>query len=403
MTHKVRYRLLFNRRKQTTKDGKAPVVIEAYQNGLRRYFATGFKVRKEDWDFRKDELKNPTHMSKVRKQITDLSDFETLFESQYKQAFTLKDFDLMLKAANQPNKAKATFSSHYREQLQRRKPELSYRAFQHSQLVLTRLHEFNAGNDLEFDTLTLDFIERFDFHLKTTLRLGANYIYKYHQAIKKCLDNAERKGLFLPQQNPYNDFRPKKARVNKVALQIEEIERIERLIFTEENQHLTFYRDAFLFAFYTSLRISDITRISRKHILQTNEGILLEFVTQKSKKEARLPLGLLFPTADGHSKPERILITYSRTDSQPFFRRSHVKMNKHLKEVIRMAGITKAVTFHTARHSGLTYLSTVLPTPMVKELAQHSDIQTTMGYVHTSGHAIETALRAIKWPNSYQK
>ncbi|GAB3963010.1 Tsr0667 family tyrosine-type DNA invertase [Spirosoma harenae] len=400
MIQKVRYRIVFNRRKQLDNEGKAPVIIEAYQNGLRRYFSTGFKVKKTDWDTRKNELKNPAHMSKIRNQITALSDFETLFESQYKRLFTLKDFDLLKKAANQPVKEKPTFSAHYREQMERRKPELGYRAYQHMQLVLERLLEFSSGKVIEFEEMTLDFVERFDFYLKSNKRLGPNYIYKYHQAIKKCLSNAERKGLILPQQNPYNDFKPKKARVNKVALQPEEIERIERLTFTSDNQHLVFYRDAFLFAYYTLLRISDITRISRKHIMHTEAGILLQIVTQKSKKLAQLRLALLFPTSDGPSKPERIVMQYARTDSQPLFRRSHVKMNKYLKEIIRLAGIVKPVTFHTARHSGITFLSTLLPTPMVKELAQHSDIQTTMGYIHTSGQQVEMALRNVAWPSN---
>ncbi|WP_083882515.1 Arm DNA-binding domain-containing protein [Fibrisoma limi] len=41
ITAKVNFKPVYNRRKQLDRNGRASVLIEAYQNGKRRYFKTG--------------------------------------------------------------------------------------------------------------------------------------------------------------------------------------------------------------------------------------------------------------------------------------------------------------------------------------------------------------------------
>ena len=105
----------------------------------------------------------------------------------------------------------------------------------------------------------------------------------------------------------------------------------------------------------------------------------------------------MHPTANGLSKPEQIIRKYWRTDNSPFFNRSHPNMNEYVKTIVRLADINKHVTFHTSRHSGITYLVTIMPVPIVQKLAQHKSIVTTMRYVHITGYHIEKSLNQAKW------
>ncbi|MFC5411729.1 tyrosine-type recombinase/integrase [Larkinella bovis] len=396
MIIKITYRIIYNRAKRFDRNGKASVVIEAYQNPNRRYFSTGLKLTPGEWDKRKNEVKGRPELNRlIRSRITELETFETRFPTLYNRPFALQDFDLM-KLKDKAEKI-PTFSGFANEQIDKDRIAINYITHQRYKRTIKLLVGFGQQPAIEFSTLTYNFIEGFDFYLRTVEKLASNTIYKHHQVIQKYLAIATKKGYFNIKDNPYNDFRPKKAKVESAVLLPAEIEKIEQLNFTKETEHLAFYRDAFLIAYYTLLRIGDVTRIRQSNLIETDKGLVLEMKAQKTGKLNRLPLFDLHCTPNNLSKPEQIIKRYWRTDNQPLFARSHPKLNEYVKDVIRLAGISKDVTFHTARHSGITYLSTVLPTPVVQQLAQHSSIATTMGYVHISGQQVTQSLNQVKW------
>lgn len=71
----------------------------------------------------------------------------------------------------------------------------------------------------------------------------------------------------------------------------------------------------------------------------------------------------MFPTTIGTVKD-------SRNDQRQF------------KALLQLAGI-REVSVHVLRHTAITRLiEQGVPVPVVKDIAGHSDIRTTMGYVH---------------------
>lgn len=402
MTTKVTFRVIFNRTNKLDRNGKAQVLIEAYQNGKRRYFKTGIRLTPNDWDKRKNEVKgNPTYNRIIRTKIDEFEAFETRFPVLNYRPFYLKDFDLFTdvdtpKPAIQP----ITLTAYMTQQIEREKPTVSYSAYIRYSRTVKHLTAYNSGKPVTFDSLTYSFIDEFDHYLRSVKRFHQNTIYKEHQTINKYLVKAIKSGIAESQKNPYNDFESKKEQTERVVLYQSEIERIEQLSFNEANAHLEFYKDAFLLAYYTLLRIGDLTSIRQTNLISTDKGLLLELKADKTGKMNRLPLYELHKTPDGPSKPERIIQKYLRTDKRPLFNRSHPILNKYLKSVFRLANITKDAHFHTARHSGITYLVQVLPTPLVQRLAQHSSIQTTMLYVHIANQMVEDALSEVQWYKS---
>lgn len=56
-------------------------------------------------------------------------------------------------------------------------------------------------------------------------------------------------------------------------------------------------------------------------------------------------------------------------------------VNRELKEIARLAGITKLVTFHTARHTAATYLLyRGVSMSVVQKILGHTKISTTQVY-----------------------
>jgi site-specific recombinase XerD len=370
------------------KNGKAPVVIEAYQNPTRRYFPTGIKLKPNEWDKKKNEVKgNPSYNAIINRQKTALQDFELRFPAIYGRSFTLADFDLMkVEDALHKYKKRPTLSGFMLEQIERDKSKLSYSAYIRYKRTVVYLVEYNEGKQVEFVSLNYTFIDGFDYYLRTVKSLHPNSIRGFHKVVKQYLVRAAHMDLVKASKNPYVLFRLPKQATKREVLYPVEIARLEQLTFTADQQWLEFYRDAFLFSVYSLLRISDVTELKQRHLTLEEQGLIYEKTSKKTRKTNsihRLSLHDLHKVPGAPSKPEQLLHKYARNDNQPLFRRSHPKLNEHLKTVMSMAGITKNVTFHTARHSGITWLVILgIDLPTIKGLAQHASITTTMEYVH---------------------
>jgi site-specific recombinase XerD len=129
-------------------------------------------------------------------------------------------------------------------------------------------------------------------------------------------------------------------------------------------------------------------------------GWTLEFKTYKAKKMAYLPLRSLFKNEEELSKPEKILNRYYDENMDLVFPKlPESRINRHLKEIAKEAGISKNVTFHMGRHTFGTIMASKIPLATLQSLMQHSDIKTTMIYVNISNDMIDDSLGKVDWNN----
>jgi len=391
----VTYRLVFNRKKKLAEDGKALVQIEVYQKyGARRLFTTDVRITPGQWNAKSREVKNNAPANqRISQRLTELRSFETYFPATHGRAFALADFDLMASANVDEATPTQTFSAYMKAEIEANKPGVQTVTYQRWVRVWNRLNQYQGG-PVAFGDLTYAFINRFDQAKRGRFKLDDNTVEAEHKILKRYISGAVKCGLLA--RNPYDQFKIKGKAVNKVILTDEEVKRIEALTFEGEQAHLTVYRDAFLLAYYTMLRISDLTTLTPNHVSELAEGLLIEKVQQKTQQLVRIRLGKI------HSgKGQDLLRKYwPASNGKPFVDRSHQHMNRRLKEVLQLADITKTdVGFHTARHSGITDLiRRRVPLPVVQSLAGHADIKMTMKYIHLAGVDIEQALSdVINW------
>lgn len=336
----VTYKPVYNRKNQLADDGKSLVQIEAYQNGQRRYYSTGVRLLPKEWDEKRGEAKNNGLATrKIRAKIDELERFEVSFPTVHGRPFTLRDFDLLypkktvtpISQADAP----ATFSAYMLAQIELDKTKFrTVDAYSRKLRVSKRLDKYNGG-PVALDGLTYAFVVGFDQHLRNKYGHHDNTIHKEHQVLREYLIRAIKSGLIPITGNPYDQFKAKRKPVDKDAFTPMEIQRIENLTLTApDKQHLAFYRDAFLLAYYTALRVSDLVSLSRKHIQETSDGLLLTKDQKKTERIVRIPLRKLHRLPDQvESKPERILKAYWRTDDEPFFERAEVNMQEYVKDV----------------------------------------------------------------------
>ena len=144
-----------------------------------------------------------------------------------------------------------------------------------------------------------------------------------------------------------------------------------------QRQVLRDVRDVFLLQCYTGLSYSDIKQLSKTHISAGENGALwIRMQRQKTSVSFGVPLlpaALLIldkylPNAD----PDKPLMPVI----------SNQKMNDNLKLLQELAGISKNLTTHLARHSFATTitLNNGVPISTVSRMLGHTKLSTTQIY-----------------------
>jgi integrase len=387
----VSYKLVYNRKNVLDAEGKALVQIEAYQQGKRRYFTTGVRIPPASWNAKNREVKNDMAANqRIRQRLADLHQFELTFPTTHGRSLLLADFDLLPTSLTEATTPVPSFSAYMLAEIEADKPGVMRDTYQKRLRVLNRLRDFQ-GRDTLFDDLTFAFISRLDQAMRGQFKLDDNTIEHEHRTLKRYVGRAVSCGMLT--RNPYDQFKAKGKATNKIILTDEEIRRIETLPLDGDKQHLAIYRDAFLLGFYTMLRVSDLTTLTPKMVVEIASGLQLEKKQIKTRQLVRIPLG----TLHGGKAQDLLRKYWPDSDSKPFFKRTHQHMNRRLKTILALAGIAKTpVGFHTARHSGITSLvRRGVGLPIVQRLAGHADIKMTMRYVHLAGADVEQALGTI--------
>ncbi len=101
-----------------------------------------------------------------------------------------------------------------------------------------------------------------------------------------------------------------------------------------------------------------------------------------------------------NGKAVDIIKKYENSSPEKFLfpRISNQKANQYLKVAAMLAKITKNLTFHIARHSFGTNLAYATGDQfLIKELMGHSDIKTSMIYIHITQDQIKEKLKNTKW------
>lgn len=387
----VRYKVVFDRKKEATKKGKGLVQIEAYQYGNRRYFTTGVYLAPDQWNKAKKEPKNPYHSSQIRKVISYYENFEReTRHGRHDGAFSLADFDQLKvkRVETKPIQIKQTFNQFLAAQIKARDKEFKWNTYRQQMSCLNLLNEFNPA--VEFDDLKFKFVDSFHQFM---VNKGHNNStsQKRHKIIKGYIEKAIK--LELLTANPYSRFTIPKPVVNKMAMLASELRQIEELQFTVDQDRLKRVRDMFLFSVYTGLRWGDVSNLTQNSFIESNGELVLSIRAAKTDKQFTLPLSLTF-----QGKGELIARRYLKTgqNSKLFKGIYNAFANKSLKTIGQMAGVKKELHFHMARHTAATIMAKLVGVVVAQNILQHSKLATTQEYLHLSDQERNKSLEGVK-------
>ena len=257
--------------------------------------------------------------------------------------------------------------------------------------VVTFMKERYDVADKPLLQLKLSFANELYHYLTVTDKIGSNTAMKYikntKQVFKMAVDND-----WIP-TNPISSFKCSYNEPNRERLTMSEIMTLYNKEF--EIKRLEEVRDVYIFCCFTGFAFYDVSKLTQENIELGIDGEKWVFKErQKTKTVERIPL---LPTA---------LEIISKYSCDPYCLQnncllpvcSNARFNGYLKEVAHIAGISKYLTSHTARHTFATTvtLENDMPIETVSQLLGHKSIRTTQIYAKITHTKLSNNMKALR-------
>lgn len=290
---------------------------------LRR--STGLSIKPRFWNENKQEVSTSFESHElINNRISDIKNFvEKLTKSEVPTIEKLKQkLDVFFNGEQTTDKL--NFVS-FAESIIKQHPSEKRKKTLNQTLAL--VVEFSAKKTypVDFDTITVDFYDKFQAYMLTK-NYTLNNRSKHIKSIKYFLNEALLRKLHTNLDFKTKKFQAKTERIKNIYLSDAEIKNLFDLDLRDKPR-LDRVRDLFLIGCYTGLRFSDFTQILPENI----KGNIISIRTQKTNTYIKIPI-----------RPElrQILDKYQNNTPRAI---SNQKMNDFLKELCQLAGFNESI------------------------------------------------------------
>ncbi len=349
----------------TGADGTAQIIYAVTINRTRKRIYTGYFCRPEDWDRKGQRTKDDAEINLILDNMASKAIKIKTFYFLSKKEMSLDSF-LTEYFNNTPS---FDFNSFMINEIE--KQCANPNTLKKHKSIHKKLRTYQEV--IPFTDIDFEFINTYRAHLR---KLGNNKTTENSniKIIKHYLKTAQRYGILL--NLDLDDLKPGSCSGNRTAIDMADIKKLKGYLFSEyikDNWKLSL--GYFMFAYNTGMRISDIRNLRRDELTD-----YISFKTVKTQKQQDMKL---------NNNAKSILQNDPRLFRQFI---TQQKINEHLKIIAKFLGIKKKLTLHVARHTFATnYLKAGGKVHDLQLLLGHSNIQTTMIYVHLANDsALET-------------
>ena len=368
MIEKIRYRLVYNRKKQLNKQGAALVQIEAYLNGRKIYLTTNVYLRPEEWDHDTSQVVDHPQANDLNamlyEKILELQQAEIAY---WRMGVSPSLLDLK-NAVKHHVTADITFLNFARNSV-----EQSNRREGTKQNIYATMHRMkNFRGDVEIRDVNYKYLTDFEAYLRS-LGLKVNSVGKHLRNVRTLINEAINQGYMNLNDYPFRKFKIQKEKPEHRVLTQKELSKLESVALKGKMRQRVL--DSFLFCCYSGLRFSDYKLLTDDNILSLKGNKWLSLRTQKTNIKQKIPIYLLF-----EGKALNLIGKYDSLEAMNKIG-CNADVNRILKDITCRAGIAKRVTFHTARHTFATLLlGQSVPITTIQRLLGHTSVKTTQIY-----------------------
>lgn len=344
-------------------DGTSALFLQLFLNKDRKRLPLNISVKVDEFDKVKQRIKPKCLFHKdynliIEKILADINKIEV--------SYRLSNVPLSMKAVleeyDNPT-SRIDFIKFWEQEMENQKEILKASTYRQQMSVLNKVKGYQKT--VYFYELTDDWFKKMKAHFKKVDKNSDATIGSFVKSFKKYLHIANKRGIVTPLM--FDDIHNKIFVGSRTFLDVAELDRLNRYFNSEflYDTHKNVLA-RFLFSCFTGLRISDIQKITRENII----GDVLVFSAEKTNKLQRIQLN---KTALSFLNKKSL---FSGTYTPEY-------INRELKEIAKIVGIRKKVTFHVARHTFATnFLICGGRVEVLQKLLGHSKITETMIYVH---------------------
>ena len=375
--------LLYLKKSGTDKSGKAPIMGRITVNRTMAQFGCKLSCKPELWNARESRLDGKsreaveTNAKLDKLLLTVNAAFDTLVErGQDFDATAVKD---LFQGSMDTQMTLLRMTDRICEDLKARigidRAKGTYPGYYYMRRTLGEFVEWQfKTKDIAFGQLTEQFIHDYQNFVMDVKGYAVDTVRHYLAILKKVCRIAYKEG-YAERCHFANFTLPQKTERTPRALSREDFEKIRNVEIPAWRTTHILARDLFLFACYTGTAYADAVSVTRENLYTDDEGNLwLKY--RRKKNELRASVKLL---------PEALaLIEKYRDDSRPtlFPMIHHPNLQRHMKSLAVLAGVSGRLCYHQARHSfaSLITLEAGVPIETISRMLGHSDITTTQVY-----------------------
>lgn len=243
-------------------------------------------------------------------------------------------------------------------------------------------------SDIPFAALDRSFIDKFDLYLKIDRRLAPGTIVFLTTRLGTIIGDAITEGIIT--KNPFAGYEPERPERRQKYLTRKELNKLMTTPLATSRQYLI--RDLFLFSCYTGIPYCDMYKLTDEDVSVAEDNVVwIKTFREKTGIEYEIPLLEI---------PLQILERYRGTVSDgrllPMY--TNGELNRELKHIARICGITRRLTWHCGRHTYATEitLSQGVPIETVSRMLGHNQIATTQIYAKITNDKIDEDMKALE-------
>ena len=387
---------------KVNEQGEKPIYMRIIKGRKAKFISLGYKVHPGLWDAGKQRVKKgyPNSMrvnAFLAKKVSDAAGIAVTMETTKKYVSSRKIKEEILGGASG---SIIKFIERYRDDL-----NAKGKMGTHDKVVavLAKLKEYMGKSDLTFDEMDVQFLRKYEQHLREIKKNGINTIHSNLKIFRKVFNDAAREELIEPQLNPFLRYKLSTEKGKKEYLTEDEIKAVDELQLTEGSV-MYHHRNIYIFAIYAGgIRISDILQLRWNNF----DGTHINLITQKTKEVLRIKLpsrALKMLDLYASYQPEKLdpdfIFPFLKNDieytPELLFRAissNTAYANKNLKEIAKKASVAKSVSFHTSRHTFATRaLRKGMRIEYVSKLMSHASIRTTQVYTKIVNEELDNAM-----------
>jgi len=362
--------------KQNNK-GLCPINVRITYQGVRKENATGHFVDPKFWDSKQQLI-----ISKTPDAINTNTQLD-LIKQKIKNSYLLirletdnfEVHDIYNKYLGKPIKESEFVVSYFQKYLNKINKLIgkdlqlaTWKKYNYACIQIIGFIKWKfKKKDIPLEKINLQFLNEFEYYLKTEQNQCQSTINKAIQRFRKLIKIAIAEGFL--EKDPFMLYKPKKVKKEIIFLTREELKTVEKASLSQAR--LSLVKDLFIFCCYTGLAYNEMAYLEKQNIQIGFDGInWIQMKREKTQRQISIPI---LPQA------QEIINKYLGTTNRTFPTISNQKFNSYLKEIADITGINKRLTHHTARK---TFASTVLlfndvPMEIVSELLGHSNMLIT--------------------------